>query len=148
MPQTENNNLNSNNDIRAHNDYVRQDVFDANMKRIDQRFDSMEKMIDERFKAMDERFRSMEMRMDKNLAEFKAIVSDMRGEMNVINARLNGLENTVYWGFAIIAFILAFFAFIPPFTEFFKNLRRPALSVEDVERIVQAAIQKANMNKA
>lgn len=153
-------------------DYVRQDVFDAHMQRIDQkfdavyqRFDSLEKRIDERFesmekrtderfnsmeKMMDERFKNIELRIDKNLAEFKSIVSDIKGEFGVINARLNGLETSVYWGFAILAFIVAFLAFVPPFATFFKNFRRPApaITMEDVERAINAALKKANQVSA
>ena len=85
----------------------------------------------------------MNERMDKNLAEMKAIVADIHGDISVLNTRMNGmntrisdLQTVVYWGFAIIAFFMAFASFAPVLAEFFKSLRKPALTAEDVKLLI------------
>ena len=92
----------------------------------------------------------MNERMDKNLAEMKAIVADIHGDisvLNVLNTRMNGmntrisdLQTVVYWGFAIIAFFMAFASFAPVLAEFFKSLRKPALTVEDVKLLISETL--------
>ena len=147
-------------------DYVRADVFNARMDRLEA---IMEKHVLE-MRADNERLRS-ETRADieklrsetkagieKLSNETKAGIEDLRsetmtentslnGEIRVISARLDSLETTVYWGFAIIAFILAFSAFVPAITEFFRSLRKPSVTLEDVERIVNAAISQSKLKE-
>ena len=133
------------------NDYVRADVFNARMDRMEA---ILEKSVME-MKADIERFRSeiraeigglrseMKAEIGGLRGETREEIGGLRGEIRVLDARLNSLETTVYWGFAIIAFILAFSAFVPAITEFFRSLRKPSVTLEDVERIVNAAINQA-----
>ena len=103
-------------------DYVRRDVFDARM-------DRLEAVIGEKLTQFP--------------SQIHTEILEVRSDVRVLEARLNGLETTVYWGFAIIAFILAFSAFVPSITEFIKGLRRPSVTMEDVERAIAAAIGQA-----
>ena len=77
--------------------------------------------------------------------ETNTAIVGLRSDIRVLDTRLNGLETTVYWGFAIIAFILAFSAFVPSVTEFFRGLRRPSVTPEDVRRIVGEMIEQARL---
>ena len=152
MPQGENINQAESGAVRPNgSDYVRQDVFDAHMRRIDERFDSLEK-------RMDERFKSMEILIDKKLTELRADL-DVRFEriesrfaqvdsrFDAVDTRLHNVETNIYWGFGFFALILAFLTF-SPVVKSLQNLFKPAVTLEDVERIVQAAIKQANINKA
>ena len=139
-------------------DYVRQDVFDAHMRRIDERFDSLEK-------RMDERFKSIEILIDKKLTELRADLdvkferidsrfaqvdsrfAQVDSRFDAVDTRLHNVETNIYFGFGFFALILAFLTFSPVIKSL-KNLFKPAVTLEDVERIVQAAIKQANINKA
>lgn len=97
--------------------YVRQDVFDARMDRL-------------------------EMMLEKSIIE-------VRGDINVINTRLNALDNRisdlqtfVYWVFGVLGLIISFAAISPSLGVLLKKVRRPSLTVEDVERIVYGILEK------
>ena len=105
-------------------EYVRKDVFDARMDR-------------------------MEMLMEKTLTEIKADNEKLRSEMKVLDSRIDGLnmrvdtlQTTVYWGFALMGLILAFAVLVPSLLDFFKGLRKPSLTAEDVERMISAALRR------
>ena len=152
MAQGENINQAESGAVRPNgSDYVRQDIFDAHMRRIDERFDSLEK-------RMDERFKSMEILIDKKLTELRADLevrferiesrfAQVDSRFDAVDTRLHNVETNIYWGFGFFALILAFLTF-SPVVKSLQNLFKPAVTLEDVERIVQAAIKQANINKA
>ena len=152
MAQGENINQAESGAVRPNgSDYVRQDIFDAHMRRIDERFDSLEK-------RMDERFKSMEILIDKKLTELRADLevrferiesrfAQVDSRFDAVDTRLHNVETNIYWGFGLFALILAFLTF-SPVVKSLQNLFKPAVTLEDVERIVQAAIKQANINKA
>ena len=47
-----------------------------------------------------------------------------------MNARIDSVQTTVYWGFALMGLILAFTTFAPALLEFAKSLRRPAVVLD------------------
>lgn len=117
-------------------EFIRKDIFDARMDRMEA---LLEKTLIE-LKADNEKLRS----------ELKTEILEVKGDINVINTRINGidtrisdLQTVVYWGFAIIGFFIAFVSLAPSVGDFLKNFRRPSVSISDVERIVNAAINKA-----
>ena len=121
-------------------EFVRKDVFDARM-------DRMEAILDKKLEEFRGELKNMNERMDKNLAEMKAIVADIRGDIGVLNTRMNGmdtrisdLQTVVYWGFAIIGFVLAFASFAPALTELIKNFRKQALTVENVKLLISETL--------
>ena len=121
-------------------DYVRQDVFDAHMRRIDERFNSMEILID---KKLTELRADLEVRFERIESRFAQVDS----RFDAVDTRLHNVETNIYWGFGFFALILAFLTF-SPVVKSLQNLFKPAVTLEDVERIVQAAIKQANINKA
>ena len=136
-------------------EFAKKEVFDANMQRLDQRFDALEKRMGERFDAM-------QIFMEKTLVEMKADNEKLRSEIrensaqfhneirvldtriDAVNTRIDSLQTTVYWGFALMGLILAFTTFAPALLEFVKSLRRPSVTMEDVERAIAAAIGQAS----
>ena len=114
--------------------YVRQDVFDAKME-------------------------ALFNRMDKNLAEFKAIANEIKGDVkaldakltsfenntdirfatleNNINARLNSVENNVTWWIGGFTLFLTALGIIPLAIKLFEKIRVPSITLEDVMRLIE-----------
>ena len=148
MPQGENINQTESGAVRPNgSDYVRQDVFDAHMRRIDERFNSMEILIDKKLTELradlDVRFEKIESRF----AQVESRFAQVNSRFDAVDTRLHNVETNIYWGFGFFALILAFLTF-SPVVKALQNLFKPAVTLEDVERIVQAAIKQANINKA
>lgn len=141
MAQGENINQTESGAVRPNgSDYVRQDVFDAHMRRIDERFNSMEILID---KKLTELRADLDVRFERIDSRFAQIDS----RFDAVDTRLHNIETNIYWGFGFFALILAFLTF-SPVVKSLQNLFKPTVTLEDVERIVQAAIKQANINKA
>ena len=149
-------------------EYVRKDVFDARMDRMEM---LMEKTLTE-IKADNEKLRSEVkaavdgLRNEVNSAidglrnEVNSAVGNLRSEMREndtqiraeirvldsridgLNMRLDTLQTTVYWGFTLMGLILAFTVLVPSLLDFFKEFRKPSLTAEDVERMINAALKR------
>ncbi|MBQ9564545.1 MAG: hypothetical protein IJU98_03055 [Synergistaceae bacterium] len=104
-------------------EYVRRDVFDAKM---------------EAFMA-EIRLGNAEIRKEIGQLENKMEVLSERVDQNFayLNMRIDGIQTTVYWGFAIVAIAIAF---IPILHDWRKLFHRPSLTAADVERMIDAAI--------
>lgn len=117
------------------NDYISQDMFDLQIKHLRERADSDEKLSNARIelmqafitKAMAEQntlitdikgeMKAINERMDKNLAEYKVLlsnvrselkddISEVRGDVKAINARLDTLQNKFSWNLAWVGIIM------------------------------------------
>ena len=108
--------------------YVRKDVFDARMDRMEM---LLEKTITE-IKADNEKSRT----------ELKAEIKMLDERINSVNARVDSVQTTVYWGFTVLTLFLALTTFAPALLEFIKGLRKPQLTAEDVQNMIDAAISK------
>ena len=108
--------------------YVRQDVFNARMDRMEM---LLEKTITE-IKADNEKSRT----------ELKAEIKMLDERLNSVNARVDSVQTTVYWGFTVLTLFLALTTFAPALLEFIKGLRKPQLTAEDVQNMIDAAISK------
>lgn len=87
-------------------------------------------------------------------AELKEDIHGLRTEIRVLderitstNFRVDALQTTVYWGFTLLTLVIALVSFSPSIAEFLKNLRKPPITLEDVERIVNTAIQRASLSR-
>ena len=84
-------------------EFVRKEVYEADLRRMDQRFDSLEKKMDERFEglqtSMREGFALINERMEKNLARYEAIALETRGEVRALTAHITTME---YWGAIVV----------------------------------------------
>ena len=92
------------------NEYVLKDTFDAQMRRIDERFISFEKLMDERFSkmqtVMEKNFALMNERIEKNLAQYEAIANDIRGDVKALTARFDTLQSRFAWNLAWVGIIM------------------------------------------
>ena len=130
-------------------EFVRKEVYEADLRRMDQRFDSLEKRMDERFEglqtSMREGFALMNERMEKNMTELKGEIRALDTRIDAVNMRVDSVQITVYWGFALMGLILAFTTFAPALLEFVKGLRKPTVILDEVERMINAAIAQARL---
>ena len=80
-------------------EYVRKDLFDAAMLRMDQRFDATERLVNNTIERM-------ETMMDRNLAKHETIAARIEGKFDTMNARLDTLENKFSWNLAWVGIIM------------------------------------------
>ncbi|MBQ9389504.1 MAG: hypothetical protein IJR27_05200 [Synergistaceae bacterium] len=106
--------------------YVRKDVFDARM-------DRMEMLLEKT---------TVEIKsyVDKAVGELKAEIIHNRNDIQVLNARVNSLENTLFWWIGVFGLIAAFAVFIPPIIGFFKKIFQPSVTIEEIQRLIDTAI--------
>lgn len=84
------------------NVYVRQDVFEARM-------DRLEAIIGEKLTQFQSQIRTE--------------IQDIRGDIRVLDIRMNSLETVVYWGIAIISIIFIFRKKIEGFENPLNNIK-------------------------
>ena len=109
---------------------------------------------------------SVYVRQDVFDAKMEAFMSEIRGEFQVINAKLEALDKRitdvethlsnritdieknmsnriddlktmVYWGFSLIGLLVSFAILAPSLGEFLRTLRKPSLTLEDVKRLIE-----------
>ena len=140
-------------------EFVNKEVFDARMDRMEA---IMEKTLME-MKADNEKYRSevkgevngLRSEVSTAISELRADNEKLRSEIRMLDPRVDALgsridtvQTTVYWGFAIIAIVLAFLP-IPYRAQAIQDWRRmfhkPAVTMEDVERAISAAIAQVRL---
>lgn len=102
--------------------YVRNDVFDANMKMLIARIDSLEK-------SMNARINSVENVMNTRFNAIDRRIDDM-------NTRIGDTQTMVYGGFTALGVLMTLLTFAPSLWGAVKNVRRPSLTIEDVKRLI------------
>ena len=142
-------------------EYVKKEVFDARMDRMEA---LLEKTLIE-MKADNEKLRSemnglrsevnsavaqMKADNEKLRSELKAEILEVKGSINVLKTRMDGmdtrigdLQSNVSWIFAAMSLLIAVIAFSPALADLFKKFRKPQLTMEDVENAIDIAIKKA-----
>ena len=142
--------------------YVRQDVFDAKMEtlltriegKIDalsERIDGVEKSLSERIdgleKKMDARFEGVEKRMDvmdKRIDDgFNGMNKRIDEGLSGVNKRIDDTHNFLYLILVLLGVMLAV-PFINKYWDFHKEHRTPAVTLEDVKRLITEAIAENN----
>ena len=105
--------------------YLRQDVFDAKM-------DAFMAEI----RLMNEQLRS----------ELKQDIQATNARIDVTNARLEDLYTMVYWGIGLLGLLITLAAAAPYIVKVLQsiNIPKPALTIEDVERLIDAKLQARN----
>ena len=126
---------------------MRKEVYEADLRRMDHRFDSLEKRMDERFEglqtSMREGFALINERMEKNLARYEAIALETRGEVRALTAHITTME---YWGAIVVGAATIAFAIAQYFQskretiatkvrEEVNELRKTVLALAEAGRI-------------
>ena len=98
-----------------------------------------------------------EAKMDAFIAEIRLMNEQLRSELNsridatnaridVTNARLDELKTAVYWGIALLGILITLAAVAPYLVKVLQsiNIPKPTLTLEDVERLIDAKLQAKN----
>lgn len=78
------------------------------------------------------------------------VYTELNTKIEITNARLTGVENRLddlktfmSIGFSIVAIIVALIAFAPSIADFFKWVRKPTLTEERVQELIDNAVSRA-----
>ena len=115
--------------------YVRQDVFSA---RMDAFMSEIRLMNQELRSEMKELHSEVKQDIQNLRQEVERDIQAVNARIDVTNARLDDLYTTVYWGLAIIGIFVALIAFAPVLMTMYQNLRKPSITLEEVERLIEA----------
>ncbi len=140
--------------------YVRKDVFDARMDRLEMMLEKttveiksyVDKSMAEIRTYVDKSTGETKSYVEKAVGEIKAEIGEVRNDVRVLTARVDTLEqtlgarigaveNTLSWWIALFAAFIAITAFISPVLAFFKKLFQPSVTLEDVQRLIDTAIE-------
>ena len=120
--------------------YLRKDVFEAKMDAFmaEIRLGNAEikkdiELLDKKFEA---KFNQLANRLEDRIAIVNTRIDDL-------HARISSVQMSVYFGFTMLmlALLVMFIVFAPSIADFLKNLRKPSVSFEDVERLINQAIK-------
>lgn len=135
----------------AKSEFVRKDIFDARMDRMEALLEKTlfeikadnEKLRSEvntavsQMKADNEKLRS-EMRENNLRLEAKIEAQSIR--INSLDTRLDTLQTSVYWGFAVLTVAIGCISLLPAIGDFLKNFRKPSVTLDDVKAVVNEAL--------
>lgn len=139
--------------------YVRRDVFEARMDRMEM---LLEKTVLEIKSYVDKSTGETKTYVEKTTAETKEYVDNALTEIKTeiggikndiralttrvdvleqtLGARMGAVESTLSWWIALFAAIIALTTFLPPVLAFFKNVLKPPFTLEEIRSIVRAEI--------
>ena len=78
------------------------------------------------------------------MSELRAEIRDVRYETRLNGAKIDWMQTSIYWGFAIIAFVVTFVAiFVPYFKREKSEKKEPELTVPKVQTMIDEALARA-----
>ena len=77
--------------------YVKQEVFDAHMQRIDQRFEAADKLFVERLDKIQAVMEKNQAAMEKHQAVMETKFEELRGDVKAMNSRLDTISWKIGW---------------------------------------------------
>lgn len=88
--------------------------------------------------------------IESNLGEIKATLTEMRYELRQQEHDMNHMQTTVYWGFAIMALVIAFIGCVitlaPMLREMYQDRKREkteeSLTRSEVQEMITEAISR------
>ena len=82
--------------------------------------------------------------MSELKTELKSEIRDVRYETQLNGAKIDWMQTSIYWGFAIIAFVVTFVAiFVPYFKREKSEKKEPELTVPKVQTMIDEALARA-----
>ena len=112
--------------------YVRKDVFEAHMRRIDDKLD----MILETQKEMQEELKAQR----RDLNEVARTISILSTRVDGIEARMGDMRYNIYLGLVILGIVVG----LPAVQKMLQNRasHQPSITLEDVRRLIQEELRK------
>ena len=128
--------------------YVRQDVFDAKMEamflrlhseieNLGARLEGEIKVLSERIDALDKKVTTrMDALEEKLTAKIDAVDARLSTRIDAVEGQMAILTIAIYWVLGTLGVVFAGLTLAP----YLKNLRRPSITLEDVERLIDAKL--------
>ena len=123
-----------NNDV-----YVRQDVFDARMDRLEI---LIEKNGIELKAYIDNSINEVKNEIQQVRSDLTGEIQHLNAEVKVLEGRVDNVVDVVYWGVGGFGVILAAAVFVPMIMGFLKRLFTPSVTIEDVRRVMNEDIEQ------
>ena len=114
--------------------YVRKDVFDAHMRRIDDKLD----MILEAQKEMQEELKAQR----RDLNELARAISILSTRVDGLEARMGDMRYDIYLGLVILGIVVG----LPAVQKMLQNRasNQPSITLDDVRRLIQEELRKTS----
>ena len=125
--------------------YVRQDVFDAKMEtlflRLHGEIENLGTRLEGKIDALSEKIDGV----DKKLSEkIDGVDRKLSARIDGVDKRIDDTHTYIYWILVLLGAILIM-PFVNKFWEFRKEQRTPAVTLEEVQRLIEKAISENNM---
>ncbi|MBQ2616294.1 MAG: hypothetical protein IJF90_05500, partial [Synergistaceae bacterium] len=134
--------------------YLRQDVFEAKMDA----FMAEIRLMNQQLKSeLKQEIQSVKEELHKEIQDTKAelrkeiqanttAIQANSAAIQATNARLDELKTAVYWGIGLLGLLITLAAAAPYIVKVLQsiNIPKPTLTIEDVERLIDAKLQSKN----
>ena len=132
--------------------YVRQDVFDAKMEALFERLHgeivTLSAKIDSEFAKVNGRIDGLSGRIDKlegRIDKLEGRIDRLEGRIDGMDYKIDVLQVVIYWGLGILTLLVGSFVLAPLFSSVIQNLRRPSLTLDEIQILVQRLIEENNL---
>ena len=121
--------------------YLRQDVFEAKM---DAFMAEIRLMNEQTRSELRKEIQDTKTELNEKIQANTTAILQTNARIDVTNARLESLITMVYWGIALLGILITLAAVAPSIVQVLKSLSKSKITLEDVERLIDAKIQAKN----
>lgn len=104
-------------------------------------------MFDTRTGQLEAQIKQLGERQESSFRELKQEIQAVNYNVLMNAQRINDMHSFIGWGFAIIAIVVAFVAFMltlaPMFRDMYRDIRKPILTEERVQELIDNAVSRA-----
>ena len=119
--------------------YLRQDIFEAKMDA----FMAEIKLMNEQTRTeLRKEIQDTKSELNAKIQANSTAIQQTNAHIDVTNARLEALITMVYWGIALLGILITLAAVAPSIVQVLQSIRKPSITLEDVERIIDAKLNK------
>ena len=121
--------------------YLRQDVFEAKM---DAFMAEIRLMNEQTRSELRKEIQDTKTELNEKIQANTTAILQTNARIDVTNARLESLITMVYWGIALLGILITLAAVAPSIVQVLKSFSKSKITLEDVERLIDAKIQAKN----
>ena len=121
--------------------YLRQDVFEAKM---DAFMAEIRLMNEQTRSELRKEIQDTKTELNEKIQANTTAILQTNARIDVTNARLESLITMVYWGIALLGILITLAAVAPSIVQVLKGFSKSKITLEDVERLIDAKIQAKN----
>ena len=132
--------------------YLRQDVFEAKMDAFmaeirlmnEQTRSELRKEIQNTKTELQKEIQDTKTELNEKIQANTTAILQTNARIDVTNARLESLITMVYWGIALLGILITLAAVAPSIVQVLKGFSKSKITLEDVERLIDAKLQAKN----